>query len=103
MADDHGFLYTGGSFTTIDAPGARFGTSAFDINDAGQIVGRFYDSTGSHGFLYTGGSFTTIDLPGATGTGAIGINDAGQIVGFFLRRHALPRLPRQRRKLHQNR
>ena len=38
------------SFTQIDVPGAIF-TEAFDINDAGQIVGGFNDSTGSHGFL----------------------------------------------------
>ena len=38
------------SFTQIDVPGAIF-TEAFGINDAGQIVGGFNDSTGSHGFL----------------------------------------------------
>src|SRR3954447_13134218 len=67
------------SFTQIDVPGA-FSTQAFGINDAGQIVGTFSDSTGTgqHGFLDTGGSFTPIDVPGATiGTFANGINDAG--------------------------
>jgi probable HAF family extracellular repeat protein len=68
------------SFTTINMPGA---TSTFvsGINDAGQIVGYFSDSTGLHGFLNTGGSFTQFDVPGAFGTFASGINDAGQIVG----------------------
>src|SRR3954464_12873531 len=70
------------SFTQIDVPGA-FATEAFGINDAGQIVGGFTDSTGDHGFLDTGGSFTQIDVPGASlpfpGTQAFGINDAGQI------------------------
>ena len=56
---------------------------AFGINDAGQIVGPFIDSTGVHGFLDTGGSFTQIDVPGAISTQAFGINDAGQIVGVF--------------------
>jgi probable HAF family extracellular repeat protein len=63
-------------------PGAR-STSAQGINDAGQIVGFFIDSTGNHGFLDTGGSFTTIDVPGTSFTIANGINDAGQIVGTF--------------------
>lgn len=39
---DHGFLYTGGSFTPLDAPGAIV-TRAYGINDAGQIVGQFFD------------------------------------------------------------
>ena len=83
----HGFLYSGGIFTTIDVPGAGV-TQAFDINSAGQIVGTFSDSTGTHGFLYSGGIFTTIDVPVAgtangSATKAFGINNAGQIVGDF--------------------
>ena len=73
------------SFTQIDVPGADL-TSPEDINDAGQIVGLFGDSTGTHGFLTnnTGGSFIPIDVPGARFTDARGINDAGQIVGTFI-------------------
>ncbi len=52
------------SFTQIDVPGASR-TVARGINDAGQIVGPFDNSTGCHGFLYSGGSFTQIDMPGA--------------------------------------
>jgi probable HAF family extracellular repeat protein len=83
----HGFfLDVGGSFTTIDVPGAT-STSAFGINDSGQIMGIFFDTTGtSHGFLLdTSGSITTIDVPGASGreTFARGINNSGQIVGYF--------------------
>jgi probable HAF family extracellular repeat protein len=58
-------------------------TSAFGINDAGQIVGAFGNITGEHGFLDTGGSFTQLDVPGANLTVPIGVNDAGQIVGLF--------------------
>ena len=91
----HGFLDTNGSFTNIDAPGAARATggetcwcgwtSANGINDAGQIVGTYYDSVGAaHGFLDTNGSFTNIDAPrGTGGTSAKGINDAGQIVGTY--------------------
>ncbi len=35
----HGFLDSGGSFTTIDVPGSTKGTIAAGINNAGQIVG----------------------------------------------------------------
>src|SRR5438034_4679926 len=83
----HGFLYSGGTFTTIDVPGADY-TQAFGINHAGQIVGNFGNDTGTHGFLYSDGIFTTIDVPGAgtangAATRAYGINAVGQIVGDF--------------------
>jgi len=47
-------------FTTIDSPDL-FDTTAWGINDSGQIVGN----SGGSGFLDTGGSFTTIHFPGA--------------------------------------
>lgn len=72
-------------FTTIEVPlpGATR-TGARGINNAGQIVGEYYDNYTWHGYLRSSsGSFTTIDVPlaGVTGTLAYGINDAGQIVG----------------------
>jgi len=47
----HGFLRdAAGAFTTIDVPGAI----PIGINDAGQIVGIFFDDSGlAHGFLAT--------------------------------------------------
>jgi probable HAF family extracellular repeat protein len=68
------------TFTSFDVPGAIY-TAPFGINDAGQIVGFFIDSTGVHGFLDNGGSFTPLNGPGST-TEARGINNGGQIVGF---------------------
>ena len=98
----HGFSYSGGSFTTIDGPGALGFTEAAGINDAGQVVGSFTDKTGTFGFLSSAGRLATIDGSTAknagggacnlapTGesagqplTGACGINDAGQVVGDF--------------------
>ena len=49
----HGFLLSGGFFTTIDDPAATLGTNPRGINDAGQIVGSFDDTGGRHGFLET--------------------------------------------------
>jgi len=61
---DHGFLYSGGTYTTIDDPLATNGTVATGINNSGQIVGYYTDSNGTrHGFLRTpplGG--TTADM-----------------------------------------
>src|SRR5438445_12102699 len=51
IGDKHGFLYSDGSYTTIDVPDS--GANAYGINDAGQIVGWFADAQGGHGFLAT--------------------------------------------------
>ena len=82
---NHGFLYAGGTFTTIDAPGGTNGTSPNGIDDSGRIVGNYTDATNrNHGFLYEGGTFTTIDVPPATnGTVASGINNNGLIAGYY--------------------
>jgi uncharacterized membrane protein len=47
----HGFLMSGGGFTTIDVPGAT-DTCAFGINAPGRIVGSYVDGAGKeHGFV----------------------------------------------------
>jgi len=80
----HGFLYDGTTFVTLDDPAASvYGTSALGINDAGLIVGTYYDINDvAHGFLYEDGSYTNFDCPNSTATNAAGINASGQIVGF---------------------
>src|SRR2546430_14067103 len=75
------------TYTTIDDPLATTRTSARDINNAGQIVGEYIDSSNHlHGFLLSGGTYTILDdplaAPGA-GTSAYGINASGQIVGKY--------------------
>src|SRR5260370_15543092 len=52
------------TFTTFDVPGATY-TYASGINNAGQIVGLFWDNAGSHGFLYSGGSLSPSAAPRA--------------------------------------
>jgi uncharacterized membrane protein len=44
----HGFLESGGTYTTLDAPSA-INTSAQGINSAGQIVGFYGTNTGGTG------------------------------------------------------
>ncbi len=82
-----GFLYQGGTFTEIDAPGNNAFTQASGINDFGQVVGSylpFSAGTGA-GFLWTSkGTFQTITYPDAATTTASGINDWGQIVGNYV-------------------
>jgi uncharacterized membrane protein len=78
----HGFLLQNGIFTAIDVPGAQQ-TRPFGINNLGQIVGEYVDTSGvSHGFLLNQGVFTTINAPGGKSTILTDINDNGQTVGF---------------------
>ena len=78
-----GFANNGGTFSNVDFPGASE-TQAIGVNDAGQIVGDYFDAASvEHGFVSSGGTFTAIDFPGAIGTSAAGINAAGDIVGVW--------------------
>ena len=49
----HGFLLSGGQFSTIDFPGATF-TSADAINQRGDILGRYTVDGVSRGYLLVG-------------------------------------------------
>jgi hypothetical protein len=80
----HGFLLSHGQYTTIDDPNG-LNSVVTGINDRGQIVGSYGDSSGAvHGFLLSHGQYTTIDDPNAfSSTFVHGINDSGQIVGVY--------------------
>jgi uncharacterized membrane protein len=80
------------AYITLNDPAAGSGSGqaeAGGINDSGQIVGFYIDSSGiDHGFLDSNGHYTTLNDPSAgTGSGqgtlAFGINDSGQIVGEY--------------------
>jgi probable HAF family extracellular repeat protein len=73
------------SVSLVNVPGSRV-TVASKINDAGNIVGGYADSTGAvHGFLFSNGRYTTIDFPGAIVTEALAINNKNNfdIVGDY--------------------
>jgi YVTN family beta-propeller protein/probable HAF family extracellular repeat protein len=80
----HAFTLSSGVFKNIDVAGATE-TAAWGINDAGDVVGRYFDPAANrdHGFLLRNGTYTTIDPPGTTETFALGINNLGQIVGYY--------------------
>jgi uncharacterized membrane protein len=69
-------------YNTIIPPGSGY-TVAADINDAGQIVGSYFDGLRYHGYLLSANGYTTLAPPGSGDSGAFGINAAGQIVGFY--------------------
>ena len=71
------------TFNDVDFPGAT-DTQAIDVNDAGAIVGDYFDAASvEHGFVSSGGTFTAIDFPGAKSTAVAGINANGDIVGGY--------------------
>jgi len=78
------------SFQKLDVPGA-YQTSAYGINDAGHIVGSYYDNPWPlHGFLFKNGQFSTLDFfpvasprPTDFYTIAVGINANDNVVGTF--------------------
>ena len=66
------------AYQAVNYPHAAEQVGASDINDLGQIVGAYIDSSGVyHGYERSLGKFTKIDVPfaGATGTLAVAIND----------------------------
>ena len=81
----HGFLYSGGTYTTLNVPGGA-DTRPVSINDSGQVVGRYTpngQNNGDQGFVYSNGTYTTLTFPGAISTDPSSINAKGQVVGWY--------------------
>lgn len=82
----HGYVYSDGTMTTIDAPGSAGFTVVTGITDEGDIVGRFRSSDGrTHGFARVGGAWSVIDYPGGIGVEAMAVDSKGRhIVGHWV-------------------
>jgi len=97
---NHGFVYNGGTYITLNAPDAQTdmsgygGTHATGVNDSGLVTGYFYSNfnghgPSNHGYSYDGTTYNIIDVPGVSnnysdeGTIASGINNRGQVAGTF--------------------
>lgn len=79
----NGFLFSSGSFQTINVPGAM-STIPFGLNDNDTIVGEYEDSQFvGHGYIQRGSQITTIDFPGVPLTLLLQMNSAGLIVGEY--------------------
>ena len=75
-----GWTWTGGTFTTI-VTGADVAVPA-DINNAGQVVGRYNPTAFStRGFSWKANVFTDLGTLGGENSEAVAVNDAGQIAG----------------------
>ncbi len=74
-----GFVYSGGQYTMIGAPG----TTVTGINSAGTVVGYYETGEGIQSFTEQGGVYTNniVDSDAPQSTFALGINASGEIVG----------------------
>ena len=87
----HVYLLENGKYTTIDYPGALYGTGIGAGNPENDIVGVYNfravcPANCNHGFLLRNGVFTSFDYPSATVffTQGTGINPGGVIVGVYV-------------------
>jgi hypothetical protein len=82
---EHGFLFSGGQYLTIDFPGA-IATEALALNNWGEpaVAGDYVDSIGKvHGFVRIGGEFHSVDAGFAVNLSVTGINDHAQMTGMY--------------------
>jgi probable HAF family extracellular repeat protein len=80
----HAFLYSGGVLQDLGSIIENGISSAYDLNNKGEAVGRADTEDGSRGVLYTNGSITLLEslidpVDGWTIENANGINDLHQI------------------------
>jgi hypothetical protein len=116
VGKQHGFLLSGGQFTTIDVPGALAGvagtlpTVARGISPTGEIVGQYTAPVSSapesspaycpaagstaciKGFLYSHGRFSTVLFPGHPGAIPGRVTPDGSIYGCYHDFHVLRRV-----------
>ena len=77
------FAVTSVTMTELGTLGGQL-SDAYDINDAGTIVGYSADTLGaSRGFYYSGGVMYQVGASGVEMSWAMGINNSGQIVGTW--------------------
>jgi len=86
----HGYMVSGGTYTSIDFPGANL-TISTAINDAGTIAGVYCTTSeclstgeGEVGFVLSGGVFTTFAVPGEYSTFVNDMNNDGVLLGQYV-------------------
>lgn len=79
----HGFLESGGDYTTIDFPVDARDTILTGINNSGQIFGYYTDTVFlNHPFVYRNGMFHHLPVPNTSQAYFTGFNDSDQFVGY---------------------
>ncbi len=82
----HGYLLSNGTFTQFDVEGATQ-TRLSGINDAGDLIGRYYIGSSEFPFIKVGGVMQTIHIHDQVRPGGYifpgGINNEGEFVGWY--------------------
>jgi probable HAF family extracellular repeat protein len=76
----HGFVYSNGSYASIDGPSGSMGSAAFGVSDTGTVVGYYNDAAGSRGFIYEGGVYQDFYIAGSFFTVVRGISSNGRYI-----------------------
>src|SRR6202022_2541213 len=77
----HGFLYSGDTYTTLNDPSGT-STTAWGINDRGQIVGSYQAGNFPQNFVYSAGSYSTLAV-GSSWSVNRSISNNGHITGYY--------------------
>jgi probable HAF family extracellular repeat protein len=86
----HGFVYSGGSVTDIEADvKAKFGgwtganSGANSINNSGLVVGEYMtnDYSQAYGYMWVGGSITSLGTLDGDASQVVDVNDSGMYAG----------------------
>ena len=81
----HGFVYSGGTFTQVDAGGGCGSTFVTGINDSGVLAGYCFPSKGGVvSFIDTNRAFTFFKIPGILDTYTQAINNQNVSVGWYI-------------------
>jgi hypothetical protein len=79
----HALRLCGGVIDTVNPPTSLADRRAFDVNDAGTLVGSALRTMGQAGFELAGGTYTWVEYPAAELTVIRGINNLGDVVGEY--------------------
>jgi probable HAF family extracellular repeat protein len=83
---EHAYVFSGGTFTTINFPDPSISLTGWGINDDGDVVGVKFvegDFLDGHGYVFSKNTFALFDVPGARGTFLTSITDSASIVGNY--------------------
>ncbi len=84
-SNSHAFAWTAATgMTDLAASMGRGQSGAFDVNDAGQIIGSGPVSNNVvHAVIWSGGGFQDLGAPtGSTGSTGVSINSLGNVAGY---------------------
>lgn len=80
---NHGFVFNGTTFRTVNDPHTTTVTQLLGVNNHNEAAGYWTDSAGNfHPFTWVPGSFTELSVPGQVSAQATDVNNAGDVTGF---------------------